>query len=413
MKKFEKVLIIIVIVLAIGVALFFGLTKKPDSKPSDNPKPIKPTEHNDSSFNLNLIKTVNSSYTSNYLISPYSIEIALNMLKEGAAGNTKDEIEKTVGTRDINKVSKDVKIANAMFVKNKYKKDIKDNYYSIIKSNYDADILYDDFKTPDVINNWVNKKTDKMIDKVLDQIDPNFVLGLANAIAIDVNWENEFECTSTTSEEFTKLDGTKYDVQMMHQSYKYDTKYFETDDAKGIIIPYASEDDSNLEFVGILPTNDISAYIESLTKEKIASIDSNTNEASDKLHINLSLPRFSYSFDLLNFMDVLITMGIKDAFSSAANFKNISDNVPLVVSQAIHKTYIELNEKGTKAAAVTFFGMKENAMIPAQDFEVIDIKFDKPFAYMIRDSKTKEILFFGVTYEPNLWEGSTCEKLDY
>ncbi len=414
MKKFLTIIIIILLIAGGGLGAYYFLNKKPNtpSNPNKPVKPDKPKEYKDTGFTLNLIKTVNSSYNSNYLISPYSVEIALNMLKEGASFNTLTEIENVVGTRDIGKVSSDVKVANAMFVKNENKKNILDSFYSTIKNNYDAEILYDDFKTPDVINNWVNQKTDGMIGKILDSINENFVMGLANAIAIDVKWGSPFECVLTDSAEFTKIDGSKYNVEMMNKSFKNEAfKYFIMDDAKGVILPYQGEGDSNLEFVGILPNDDVSLYVESLTEDKLDEIDKEAKPTSSKVHLVLALPRFKYDFSLDNFMDVLQTMGINDAFNpDAASFKNVSKKLPLYIETAIHKTYIDLNEKGTKAAAVTFFGATAGAMIEREEPQIIEIKFDKPFVYMIRDSKTKEIIFFGVTYEPNEWNGTTCEQ---
>ena len=369
-------------------------------------------------FNINLIKTANKE--ENYLISPYSINIALNMLKEGADNNTLNEIEKVLGNKNINNVSSDnVKVANAMFVKNKYKDNIKNEFYNKIKTNYNGEVLYDEFKTPDVINNWVNKNTNGMIKKILNKIDPDFVLGLANAIAIDVRWQNEFECINTTKEKFTLKDSKKIDVEMMHNTYKYGSKYIKSDDAEGIIIPYKSsnikDENDYLEFIGILPSSDVKTYITDLTQDKLDKLLNNTKESSNKIEIHLSLPRFKYEYELEDFKQVLINMGIKEAFDfKNADFTKIIDRGSGVenvyVEKAIHKTYIDLNEKGTKAAAVTYFGMDANAAMLEEDKEIINIKFNKPFIYMIRDHKTNEVLFFGVVYEPNEWNGSTCSK---
>ncbi len=373
-------------------------------------KPNEPEVYNDKDFNIKLIKTVNSSYNSNYLISPYSIEVALNMLKEGANNNTKREIESVVGNREIPVLSSNkVRIANAMFMKDMYEEYIEKSFINNLDKNYKAEMLVDEFKTPKLINDWVNNNTDGMIPKILDQMSKDFVLGLANAIAIDVRWNSEFECINTTSEKFND----KSNVEMMHKLYSSNAKYFENDKSKGIIIPYKD----NLEFVGILPNTDVNTYINNIDMDTLNNIDKDVTEATNKKRINLSLPRFSYSFDLSNFKDILISMGIKDAFSdSNADFTNIinkdnmikSDINNLYVGEAIHKSYIDLNEKGTKAAAVTYFGMfKATAML--EEYETIDIAFNKPFVYMIRDTDTKEILFFGTVYEPNTWKGSTCE----
>ena len=423
----DKILISIGVILAvvIGTLGVEEIKRNFDEKPVDikkEEKPINKDINYTSDFNINLIKTVDKE--ENYLISPYSINIALNMLKEGADNNTLKEIENVLGNNKVTNItSDDVKIANALFVKNQYKDKIKKEFYNNIKTNYNGEILYDDFKTPNVINNWVNKNTDRMISKILDRMDPNFVLGLANAIAIDVKWQNSFECINTTKEKF-KLKDKELDVEMMHNSYKYGAKYIKSNEAEGIIIPYQStnkigekdyDENNYLEFIGILPNSDIKAYINNLTKEQLNNLLSNTKESSNKLEINLSLPRFKYEYDLIDFKQVLIKMGMKDAFDpNNADFTKIIDRgngvENIYVDEAIHKTYIDLNEKGTKAAAVTYFGVKDNAAMLEEDKETINIEFNKPFIYMIIDHKTNEILFFGTVYEPNAWKGSTCSK---
>ena len=403
----------------ISVMLFVSLIlctgcfdKKEDSK-------TKPDD-----FNIKLIKQVNKK--GNYLISPYSIEIALNMLGEGANGNTKKQIDSVLPDRKINNVSvKDrINVANGVFIKDDYKDLIRKEFKNTLANDYDSEIIYDKFKTPDVINNWVNTKTDGMIEKILDRIEENFTLGLANAIAIDVDWASEFECQDTKKQEFTKIDGKKINVEMMHNSYKSKGyKYLKSDDATGVVIPYKSYDvktgkvdydgGRNLEFIGILPEKDVETYVNNLSSKKLNKLIDNGKEASSKYEIKLALPRFTYEYEVPKFGEVLESMGIKDAFNpkkadftNIMNKKDMKDN--LYVGTAIHKTYIDLNESGTRAAAVTYFGV--DAMgLPDEKGESVEIKFNRPFVYMIRDSKTKEILFFGAVYEPNIWKGSTCK----
>ena len=132
------------------------------------------------------------------------------------------------------------------------------------------------------------------------------------------------------------------------------------------------------------------------------------------------LPKYEYKLE--EFADVLNEMGIEDAFSaqkadfskiiSKENVKKLAEDAEnIYVSTAIHQTYIDLNEKGTKAAAVTFFGVNYATSAVDPERPVVKIvTFDKPFVYMIRDSKTKEVLFFGVVETPNKWEGSTCSN---
>ena len=421
-KKVIIFIVTILLILLVGGVIIMNTGNKKNNNINQN------VTYVNGEFNLNLIKTVNSSKTENYLISPYSIEVALNLLKEGAQGNTLNELETVIGNRAINDVSikNRVSVANAAFANTKYKKYILNDYYQSIKSKYNSEILYDEFKTPKIINDWVNKNTYGMIDKIIDKVDSNFALGLANALAIDVEWTAPFDCSSTRSQKFTKSNGKTINVQMMHKTLKYDTyKYLKNDLAEGVIIPYRTynatngeetyEDGRNLEFVAILPKDDARTYVNNLTESELADLESSAKEVSNDFEIDLALPRFKYDYTLDNFKEVLMQMGIIDIFSAEnADFTKImplsvqSEVGNLYVGEAIHKTHIDLNEKGTKAAAVTYFGMYTSGMV--MDVKSVDLVFDKPFIYMIRDAATKELLFFGLVYEPNKWEGSTCSS---
>ena len=418
-------IILMVAILGVGGAITYKLNQKEDPEPYIDPT-IEPNPYNGYTFNTRLIKEVNKSQNNNYLISPYSIEIALSMLREGANGKTKEEIDSLIGNREIADVSvKDkIGIANAIFMRDQYEPFIKKPFVNTIKDTYHGEVMVDPFATPDKINNWVKDHTNGMIEKILDEVDPDFVLGLANALAIDVEWNYGFECINTREEEFTKANNEKINVEMMHNTYKNDAKYFETDHSKGVIIPYKKYEEEGkekqLEFVAILPNEDVNTFIEVLTDEELEQINKNAFEATSKKDIVLSLPRVRYDFDLKNFLIVLKELGMDTAFSKeAADFTNIMNREDLVqfgatnlyVGQAIHKTAIDLNEKGTKAAAITYFAiMKSNAMIAADETEHLVITFNKPYVYMIQDHESGEVLFFGVVQEPNKWQGTTCEE---
>lgn len=415
MSKKERIKRSALIILIMVVAIVSIISSRERRARKKAEKEKEKTVEVVGNYNVDIIKVTNvENPNSNYLISPYNIEVALNMLREGANGNTKDELDKVLGNRKINDVSiKDkLNVANGLFIKNTYKDRINTSFVNNLKTNYQAEVLYDEFKEPIVINNWVKEKTNGMIEKILDKMNDNFVLGIASALALDVKWSTPFECVKTKEEEFTKVDNSKMKVEMMHKTYEYAAKYFKNDDGEGIILPYQKEDGSNseFEFVGLLPKNGVSDYINNLTIDKLSNMTSNIQEASDKLHIILSLPRFTYDYEVSDFKAVLKKMGIIDAFDEVkADFTKIIDNDELYVGEAIHKTKIELNETGTKAAAVTYFGMFAKGMIP-HDFERIDVKFDKPFVYMIREKNTGEILFFGTVFEPNVWKGTTCSN---
>ena len=371
---------------------------------------------------MDIIKIVNSKEKDNYLISPYSMEIALNMLKEGADGESFNQIDKVIPTRNITvfNVKNRISVANALFIKDSEKSTIYDSYISKLKTSYNADLIYDKFTTPNKINNWVEEKTYKMIPKILDSIPKDFVLGMANAVAIDVNWSSQFECNRTVEDSFTTPTGVKK-VEMMNRNFSQ-VEYIKNDDEIGIILPYFSytktgevdyedkEESTRLEFVAIMPTKkDVRTYINDLTPDLYNNVINSKKSLNENQEVRLSLPRFEYDFDDQHFMYDLIDLGIKDVFDqNLANLSKISKN-KLYVSQAIHMTHISLNEKGTKAAAVTYFGLEKSAAA-FDEKQYIDIKFDKPFMYIIRDSKTKEMLFFGVVESPNEWKGTTCSE---
>ena len=419
MRRKEKILIfstVVLIIVGVCTGLYYTYKNK-NIKHSQEESQGQSVETN---FDYDMLKVTNNLYKNkNYLISPYSMKLALSMVRDGASGETKNQIKNMIGTGNIKLLNSNKRIstANGLFVKNKYQKDILDSYYKAIKNNYNGEILYGDFTTPNDINDWIYEKTYEMIKNPIKAIDPDFILGIVNAIAIDVEWESLFECNMTYSEPFTKYNNDTIDVEMMHNTYQNGIKYFKTSEEQGIILPYktynsdgeVSEEGISLEFVGILPNNELDSYINSFNKTTLSKIDNNAKEPNKKQEIILSLPRFEYDFEYATFKKSLIDLGMKDAFvPEVADFSNIINKESIYISDAIHDTYIKLGETGTKAAAVTAFMFETNAI--EEEKKSISIKFDKPFMYLIREKDSNNILFIGTVYEPNIWKGSTCEE---
>ena len=382
----------------------------------------KPINLVDGDYNFNLIKNINKNENDNYLVSPYSVEFVLNMLKDGASGETYSEIENVVGNRSISLLNSKNRIstANAIFVKDDYKKDISKSYIDKISSVYNSEIIFDKLSTPDIINNWASEHTYKMINEVIKDINPDYVMGLINAVAIDVEWKNGFECESTSSSNFDN-NGKISKVEMMNNKYSYDVSYIKSDNEEGIILPYYSylsngeidfkdtDKSTKLEFIALKPLKeDVSSYVDNLSSEKFNEILEKMSKAYGSKEVRLSLPRFEYDYNNENMIGILKNMGINKMFNGA-DFSKITDKYHLYVSKFLHKTHISLNEKGTKAAAVTYAQL-DKAVAEEKKKEIINIKFDKPFMYVIRDSKTKEMLFFGVVKSPNIWKGITCKE---
>ena len=162
----------------------------------------------DNEFDYKIIKMVNSGYNENYLVSPLSMGFALSMLNEGAAGITREEIDNLLGNYQllsVNNIKDRIGIANALFINNIYKKEINKEYKDILESRYGAELIYDNFNGPKTVNNWVNKKTFKMIPKTLDRLDNSNILVIVNTIAIDLEWKKEFDKENTRKQDFTSI----------------------------------------------------------------------------------------------------------------------------------------------------------------------------------------------------------------
>lgn len=401
----------IVLLLTITSYIFVVVLK-------DRKQPTYISKSEDGNFSTTFIKASHKNINKdNYMISPYSVEIALSMLRDGSKGETLKEIEKVCPKRTIKTLSvkNKVNVANALFVKNKFKDDIKETYTNNLKENYNVDFIYDDFSSPKVINNWVNKETNGMIDKLLNDIDPEFVLGLANAVAMEEEWQEEFKCELIDKGSFTKIDGKKIDVSMLTKSYESSASYYKDDTSEALVIPYkkydyktgkeTKKDGEQLEFIGIIP-NDIDNYISNLNLNTIKKIDKEKQDSGEDLTIYAKLPKFDFSFNFKKFKKTLKDMGIKSVFGNADLSGMVNNHPDLFINEAIHKTYVKVDEKGTKAAAATYFGSKDMAVA---EKERVEIFFDKPFIFIIKDTKSNELLFFGVVYEPNKYEKTKCD----
>lgn len=360
-----------------------------------------------SSFDYSLIKETNKNKSSNYLISPYSIKTVLSIIKDGADNSSLKELNDVMGNfRRANIISKNViGDANLLLINKEYKDEINKNYVNKIEKNYDAEIKYSNI-TPNNINKWVDNKTNHMIPTLVDSVNPETIMAIINAISMKASWDSEFDCKNTHISEFNTIDGSIINTIMMVSN---DAQYIEDDTAKGIIKKYKTykNDDHkkvNLEFVAIMPNDGIDSYIENFNNEEFRNLLSTKDKYKNE-DVSLKLPRFKYNYNFSNLMNVLINMGIKSIFNEkTADLSKMteSNSKDLYIGSIKQKSYIEVNEKGTKASAATIATVDENAAnVP------IDIEFDKPFIYIIKQSNSDDILFFGVVYTPTLANNET------
>ena len=400
-KQISIIIALMIISIIILTLIFFRIIY------SNLEEPNLDNSSTNSSFDYSLIKETNKNKSSNYLISPYSIKTVLSIIKDGADNSSLKELNDVMGNfRRANIISKNViGDANLLLINKEYKDEINKNYVNKIEKNYDAEIKYSNI-TPNNINKWVDNKTNHMIPTLVDSVNPETIMAIINAISMKASWDSEFDCKNTHISEFNTIDGSIINTIMMVSN---DAQYIENDTAKGIIKKYKTykNDDHkkvNLEFVAIMPNDGIDSYIENFNNEEFRNLLSTKDKYKNE-DVSLKLPRFKYNYNFNNLMNVLINMGIKSIFNEkTADLSKMteSNSKDLYIGSIKQKSYIEVNEKGTKASAATIATVDENAAnVP------IDIEFDKPFIYIIKQSNSDDILFFGVVYTTTLANNET------
>lgn len=416
------VLILVVALIIVGI-VFVVLNRNNDSKSSkkqeiqvEDQKTDTKTDYAGMELSFKFLKMENKK--ENIVYSPLSIKYALQMLNDGANGNTKTQIENVIGnTTNLAKydnINDILSLANVLYIRDTYSQYVKDEYKNKLLSNYNAEIKYDAFKNADNINNWIENKTFGQIKNMLrDEIvtDPDNEMFLINALAIDMAWKDKFDGEDTRGDTFYLDNGNTMTVTMMNKETKSNSiSYYKDNDITVLTMDLEEYEKEQMEFIAIMPNNNLSNYVENFEIDTLENITNNLTLASNtKYGLNISIPRFSFDYDL-SLEDDLKTLGITDAFNpDLANFSNMSSKSPLWVGGALHKANIDFTEKGVKAAAVTIIYMTDGMML-ADEEKPIEIKIDKPFMYLIRDKKTGEIWFVGTVYEPNSWEN---DKADY
>ena len=364
-------------------------------------------------FSTTFLKMENSK--KNMIYSPLSIKYALKMLEEGAEGNTKKQLNEIIGNLNLvryDNIDKALSLANAVYIRDTYSNHVKDSYKSALIQKYNAEIKYDRFENAKNVNTWIEDKTLGIIKNMLkDDIvqNPNTEMLLINALAIDMEWESRFQDKDTYGRDFYLENGQTMKATTMHQETSSDEiAYYKDSKITALSMDLQKYDDKQLEFIAIMPNENLSEYINTFDISKLSDITKKLTKASDtKNGLKIYIPKFSFDYNL-KLKDDLIKLGITDAFDKGlANFSNMS-NRELYASDALHKANIDFTEKGVKAAAVTVIVMMDKAMVMEKD-KPEEVKIDKPFVFVIRDKETSEIWFVGTVYEPNSWEKDKAE----
>lgn len=334
-------------------------------------------------FDYKFIKQIEGN--DNTLVSPLSMAYLLSMIQSGAKGSTLNELNIALDNYDLQpmeNIDSKISMANSMWINNKYKNDINNTFATALKINYHSEVLYDEFINADNINKWVSEKTYNMINELFSSDSVNSVdtiMAVVNAIGINFKWDEEFDCNKTLMGNF--LDKNVY---MMNSN----EKYLESDYYTGFIKDYEKlSDNSQYEFIGLLPKKDIQDVINNISNDVIKN-----SITESKAHIQI--PRFKYEYNVNNVKGILESLGIKDMFNKEkANFGGIAEDI--YVSSIVQKTYIDFMESGTKAAASS--GGAFDITSAAEEKEVI---FNKPFVYLIRKKGSNNIYFIGIVNTP-------------
>lgn len=366
----------------------------------------------DNTFGLEIFQKIRAaSDEENIMISPLSISVALAMAYNGADNETKTEMEKTLKvngltTEQINasyklllaalqSLDKNVafELANAIFYTQGFS--VKQNFMDINQNVYDAEVQDIDFGSPSAvptINNWVADKTHDKIKTIIDRLSPLDRMVLLNAVYFNGIWTKQFDEKGTHMLDFYKTDGTTMEVAMMTKEEKLDYTSNSLFDA--VKMPYGngqynmvlflpSEGKNSQNIIDNLSASNWKKWMESFSTED---------------YVIITMPRFKFAFEM-PLENILKEMGMLKAFDSqAADFSNITDE-DLFISRVLHKSFIDLNETGTEAAAVTaiIFRTTSTGNEPPKKY----FNVNKPFVFAITEKDTGAILFMGEVNHPD------------
>ena len=343
-------------------------------------------------YSMSFIRNVaaNTDKNENLVISPYSAGVALSMLAEGAEGQTKAEFNtalnncifkaEDLGGNDTVVVNS----VNSLWVDDNFS--IRNRYLFLLQKDFDAlatALNFSDPSTVQAINNWCSEHTNGKIKDIIDRLGPNSVMVLANALYFNAPWLNPFDKNLTTKASF---NGSlrKSEINMM--SRRGYMNYAEYQGCQLVELPYEG---GRYSMFVLLPAagidvNDIIGYLnEDIYNEAMKSLAPK--------EVLLKMPKAKLETSLL-LNQTLGSMGIKSAFTSAADFKGIAEMGPLVLDQVKQKCYVDISESGTEAAAVTVAQIRLTSVRPSS---FVTMTVDRPYLFFIVDKQNSNVMFAG------------------
>ena len=404
-----------IVLVICGLVLFIFNGCERDMAPENkitSPGPIDPDVVTaNTQFGFNLFNEIRKTeQNQNIFISPFSVSVALAMTLNGAAGETEQAM---IGTLQLHGITTDsinssyaqlqqalqtsdpkvtLTIANSLWGNEGVS--FNPNFLQRNTQFFKAEISILDFLAPSTlttINQWVNDRTNSKIPKILDEINANAVLFLINAIYFKGSWQTEFDPANTRDGTFHLTNGSTKQVPMMFRSGRY--LHYYGDAFQAVNLPYG---DGRISMYIFLPTRDsnLNTFLETLNPENWENWISQFREQE----ISLRMPKFKLEYGTKELNDALAALGMGIAFdanradfSRMASLEELGQN--LYIDKVSHKTFIEVNEEGTEAAAVTVVGIVKTSLPP-------EFTADRPFFFAIRDNETRTVLFMGTVVEP-------------
>jgi serine protease inhibitor len=315
------------------------------------------------------------------VLSPASVHQALMALRPGVSGAAAAALDEVLGppqpVREIDDEGVVLALAQAVWIDERYE----------VLADLGIDVRKLDFRdpgAPERINAWAAEHTRGMIPRIIEELDPDEVFALADAAYFDGAWTDPFDPQQTEPRPFTRPDGESVRVPTMHAGGSFD--YFEDDDVRAVRLPYG--DDGHLCFVAVIAR-------EGLEPPRVGDWDAlQTSHRSG----SIALPSFRAESSL-ELSDTLIALGLGPAFTEGRDFDGLfSGGEPKALGRVLHRARVDVDERGTRAAAVTVVTAIAAAYRPETPFE---LRLDRPFLWAIEDRRTGTLLFVGIVTDPS------------
>ncbi len=342
----------------------------------------------------------------NLMISPVSISMALSMTYNGAETQTSDEMSEVLNFKGISKdevnnafqsfipqletadMHVNLSIANSIWYRNTLS--VKRDFLNTNSLYFGAEVNASDFNNPNTvnhINDWVSMHTQGKITKIIQEINPDLMMILINAVYFKGIWHYKFDESDTQMRPFRTGSGDTVQTETMNT--EADVQYYENDSLKMAELPYGR---GNYAMLLALPKDGYSLdnFAKTLSSEKYNELVSGLGNVGE---VNVFLPKFTFEYEE-ELKKHLSALGMPTAFSASADFTSIADT-PLHISQVLHKSYIEVNEEGTEAAAVTAVFMNRTSAGSGFVFRA-----DRPFFFAIRERSSGAVIFCGIVNNP-------------